>query len=286
MTNYRKILFAVDGSVHMRAAAPAVGRLAQATGAAVVLLHVADVLAGESTASPPAEVERMRRLLRDFQVEVALVVRAAPADRVAETIVAVAAELACDVIALGSRGLSDLSGLFRGSVSHRVIATSDCPVLVVRYGVRRRTGRVQRILLAIAGGEEVPKALEAAIKIARATGAEVLVLHARYLVTGLDNWPYVESDDFAEREVITVVRRLEKEGIRARTYAPLATAGIAHAVAAEARAWDADLVVIGSRRLSDLASLLQGGIDHQIVQLSDRPVLIAERSAQLLERGR
>jgi nucleotide-binding universal stress UspA family protein len=277
---YTKILFAVDGSVHMRAAGPAVGRLARATGAHLTVLHV---LAESPDAAPtnppeaPVEVERVVRQLGEYGVEVDLVTRAAPADRVAETIVAVARELGSDVIALGSRGLSDLSGLFRGSISHRVIAASDCPVLVVRYGVRRPSRPIHRILLAIAGGEEIPHALEAAITIARATGAEVLVLHARYLVTGIDNWPYLEPDEFAEQAVLTVVKRLEKAGLKAVTYSPLAVSGVAHEIAHAASAWEADLVIIGSRRLSELASLLLGGVDHQVLHLSDRPVLLAER---------
>jgi nucleotide-binding universal stress UspA family protein len=285
--SYRKILFAVDGSVHMRAAVPAVGRLAQATGTEVVVLHVVEDAAAATAPPPaPAVVERLVRGLREFGLEPTLVVRVAPADQVAAAIVAAAGEFDCDLIALGSRGLSDLSGLFQGSVSHRVIASSDCPVLVVRYGVRRQGGRIHRILLAIAGGEEVQTALDAAITIAKATDAEVLVLHARYLITGLDHWPYVEPDDYAQREVLTVVKRLEKAGIHARTYAPVATFGIAPEIAGEAHRWDADLVIIGSRRLSDLASLLLGGIDHQVLHLSDRPVLVAERPAPLAESTR
>jgi nucleotide-binding universal stress UspA family protein len=285
---YQKILFAVDGSVHMRAAGPAVGRLAQATGARLTVLHV---VAANPEAAPagqreaPVEVERVVRQLREFGGEVDLVTREAPAATVAETIVAVAKELGSDVIALGSRGLSDLSGLFRGSISHQVIAASDCPVLVVRYGVRRPSGPVRRILLAIAGGEEIPHALEAAITIARATDAEVLVLHARYLITGMDNWPYIEPDEFAQQAVLTVVRHLEKAGVRAVVYSPLAVSGIAREISHEARAWQADLVIIGSRRLSELASLLLGGIDHRVIQLSDRPVLVAERPAAPVGAG-
>jgi len=279
--SYRRILFAVDGSVHMRAAGPPVGRLAQATGARLTVLHVAAGAVPVATSSAPPEVERLVRRLRELGVEVELVVRPAPADSVAETIVAAAREFGCDLIALGSRGLSDLSGLFQGSVSHRVIAASDCPVLVIRYGVKRDSGPIHRILLAIAGGEEVGHALEAATAIARATGAEVLVLHARYLITGLDHWPYVESDDYAQREVLTVVRRLELAGIRAATYSPLAASGVAREIAAQARRWDADLVIVGSRRLSDLASLLLGGIDHEVLRLTDLPVLVAERPEPL-----
>ena len=47
----------------------------------------------------------------------------------------------CDVIVMGSRGQSELKGLVLGSVTHRVLRTASCPVLVVRYPVGGRTGR-------------------------------------------------------------------------------------------------------------------------------------------------
>jgi nucleotide-binding universal stress UspA family protein len=276
---FGKILFAVDGAAHMGATAVSVARLAQATQSEVVLLHVT---AEDGAVDPPDWLARLARLVASPTVRTTIQVRVAPADDTAATIVAVAKELDAGLVALGSRGLSDLSGLFRGSVSHRVIALSDCPVLVVRYGVRGISGQIRRILLAIAGGEDVPHSLEAAMAIALATSAEVLVLHAQYLVTGMDGWPYLEPDEFAEQAVVSVVRRLTAAGVRTAVHRPVAVAGIARTIAQEARISDADMVVIGSRRLSDLASLLLGGIDHDVVHLSDRPVLIAERADPLL----
>lgn len=284
---FGKILFAVDGSGHMRVAAYSVARLARATHSEVILLHVTAEEQGTAPATamraaPSGRLERIAKIVANTGVRTTLQTRVAPPAETAETIVAVAKQLNVGLIALGSRGLSDLSGLFRGSVSHQVIARSDCPVLVVRYGVRRPGGPIRRILLAIAGGEDVPHALEAGMTIARATDAEVLVLHARYLVTGLDSWPYIEPDDYAEQDVVKVVRRLRTAGIHTVAHSPLAGTGIARAIVHEAQAWDADLVVVGSRRLSDLASLLVGGIDHEVIQRSDRPVLIAERPDPLV----
>jgi nucleotide-binding universal stress UspA family protein len=287
---FGKILFAVDGSSHIRAAAYSVARLAHATSSEVILLHVLSdgprrAGATVQTVEPPVWMDQIARVMADAKVRTTLQTRLATADETAETIVVAAKQLDVGLIALGSRGLSDLSGLFRGSVSHRVIARSDCPVLVVRYGVRRPGGSIRRILLAIAGGEDIPHALEAAKTIALATDAEVLVLHARYLVTGLDSWPYVEPDEIAEQSVVKVVWKLRKAGVRVAVHSPIAGAGIARAIAREAHDWDADLVVVGSRRLSDLASLLLGGIDHDVIHLTDRPVLVAERPDRLVPEG-
>jgi nucleotide-binding universal stress UspA family protein len=283
---FGKILFAVDGSSHMSAAALSVASLARATKAEVILLHV--ITEGQAATAGgvqiPAWMDRIATVVGSAPA--AVEVRAAPPGETAEAIVAVARELNVGLVALGSRGLSDLSGLFRGSVSHRVIALSDCPVLVMRYGVRRLGEPIRRILLAIAGGEDVPHALEAAMTIALATNAEVLVLHARYLVTGLDGWPFLEPDEYAEQAVVKVVRRLTSAGIHTVVHTPVAMAGVARTIAHEAHTSDADLVVIGSRRLSDLASLLLGGIDHDVVHISDRPVLITERADPLVPAAR
>ncbi len=37
-----------------------------------------------------------------------------------------------DLIVMGTRGLSDFSGLLLGSIAHKVIHHADCPVLVTR----------------------------------------------------------------------------------------------------------------------------------------------------------
>lgn len=49
-----------------------------------------------------------------------------------EAILEVAKTEACDMVVMGSRGRPDLEGLLLGSVTHRVLEASPCPVLVVR----------------------------------------------------------------------------------------------------------------------------------------------------------
>jgi nucleotide-binding universal stress UspA family protein len=50
----------------------------------------------------------------------------------AEKIVSVARTENCEMIIMGCRGRSDLQGLLLGSVTHRVLHSAPCPVLVIR----------------------------------------------------------------------------------------------------------------------------------------------------------
>jgi len=53
--------------------------------------------------------------------------------RVAEMICRVAAEQVCDLIVVGSRGLTGLKRLMLGSISNAVAAKARCPVLIVKW---------------------------------------------------------------------------------------------------------------------------------------------------------
>jgi nucleotide-binding universal stress UspA family protein len=53
--------------------------------------------------------------------------------RVAEVICQVAQERSCDLIVVGSRGLTGFKRLMLGSISNAVAAKAPCPVLVVKW---------------------------------------------------------------------------------------------------------------------------------------------------------
>ena len=55
-----------------------------------------------------------------------------PPEEVGEAIVEIANNEKADLLVLGSRGLSEFKGMLLGSVSHKVLQRSDCPVLVIK----------------------------------------------------------------------------------------------------------------------------------------------------------
>ncbi len=138
---FKKILVPVDGSQYSVRAAEAAADLAGDTGAEIILVHchkTFPALLGE-----PYYQNVVSRILKDAndlldpfrkhfaEKGVSFVERlleGPPRQAVAE----VAKRENCDLIVIGSRGLSDLEGLFLGSVTHRVLRVAPCPVMVIR----------------------------------------------------------------------------------------------------------------------------------------------------------
>jgi nucleotide-binding universal stress UspA family protein len=52
---------------------------------------------------------------------------------------------------------------------------------------------------------------------------------------------------------------------------------VAETVAETAKTWNADMIVIGSSRMSEIGSLVFGSVSHRLLHTTGRPVLIAER---------
>jgi nucleotide-binding universal stress UspA family protein len=132
-----KILLAVDESEHARKAVPAAIELARAGGGTVHVLHVREVVLARATVGgdTPEEAERLVagvvEELKQAGVAAEGSVRSAAAGP-ARAILEQADDLDASMIVLGSRGLGALGGLLLGSVAHKILQLSACPVLVVR----------------------------------------------------------------------------------------------------------------------------------------------------------
>jgi nucleotide-binding universal stress UspA family protein len=132
---FEQILLAVDGSEHSKKAAAAAADIATKPGGEVHVLYIHEVglfAPVESTAEAQALVDGVVEQLQDGGVKASGDAIAARSGSVAPSILEAARSLGSDLIVMGTRGLSDFSGLLLGSVAHKVIHHADCPVLVVR----------------------------------------------------------------------------------------------------------------------------------------------------------
>lgn len=141
---FRRILVPTDGSSHATDAAHVALDVAALSGAEVVAVYVLSVraLAGAESAPLPPFLERRVQeghAHLDAIVELGRQRGITVRPRVMEeygwtpdAIIRAARDEACDLIVMGSRGLTGLRKLFLGSVAYAVISRAPCPVLVVR----------------------------------------------------------------------------------------------------------------------------------------------------------
>ena len=133
------LLLAIDDSAHSRKAVPAVVELARAGGGTVHVLHVREVyypLPPTVTGDRPEEAQRLvDEIVAELQragVKAEGSVRPSTGGSPAGSILEHARELGAGMVVVGSQGRTSLGGLLLGSVAHKVIQLSTCPVLVVR----------------------------------------------------------------------------------------------------------------------------------------------------------
>jgi nucleotide-binding universal stress UspA family protein len=134
----------------------------------------------------------------------------------------------------------------------------------------------QKILVAIDGSEYSKQALPTAIDVARKFGGQLLVVHVAEHDRGRAAAFSVESPADATKLVAEAVKVARDAGLSVKgELLDRATGHVAPAIAATAAANDIDLIVMGSRGLSDAQGFLLGSVTHKVMQLVDVPVLIA-----------
>lgn len=284
---FERILLATDGSDEANAAVEATIELARFSSAVVRVAHVWNMEVhhrhGVWDVEVRSEAERLVQETVDRLTAAGVMadneVFRADHTHVAAAIAQLARLFQADLIVLGSRGLSDWQSMFKHSVSHAVLAAVDCPVLVVRGRPGAGTGSVvpaRRIVAAVAGGDDIEPVVRATAAVARAHGSSVLVVHVAQAIVSPPGYGYFEPEEEIQNTVNRTVAELRDLGVEATgTVAP--PAPVAATLATIAAGWNADLIVSGSSRMGDAASLVLGSVSHDLLHTTDIPVLIAER---------
>ena len=141
MIKVEKVLIPVDGSDSSRNAAKYGTQLVNARNPKIYLLNVwepvnmtiggemAERLRKNAHDKSMAMLEEFKQSLEGCGMEIELISRSGRPDYV---ILNVQDELDCDLLVIGSRGLSVLENVIMGSVVTRVLEGANCPVLVTR----------------------------------------------------------------------------------------------------------------------------------------------------------
>lgn len=137
----------------------------------------------------------------------------------------------------------------------------------------------EHILVAIDGSSYTKQALPAAAEIARKFDSEILVLHVSEHDRGRAAVYTFETPAGATAMVADAVKKLEDSGLAAKgKLVDVAAGHVAKAIIETAEANGIDLIVMGSRGLSDVQSMMVGSVTHKVMQTAVIPVLVVRNT--------
>jgi nucleotide-binding universal stress UspA family protein len=287
--NEFRILLAVDGSAHARAALAAVLRGPWPEGSRLRAVSARQmrgphqrsiVLTSLDRRADDAADQARRALARRWPDAEAVVVNSAPING----ILAEATKFRADMIGVGWRGYGPVRRLLMGSVSRGVVRGAHCAVLVVR----RAPAHVRDIVLAIDGSSNARRAVSLVAKFAPARDGHVTIVQAVELLVPTSRGPTIggirdsiarglkrinaQRSEAAKRELSRAAEELKRAGWRTRTEMrngePLREVMDAVSTA------EAHLVVIGARGTSGVRHLLLGSVAEGVLNRSPVPVLL------------
>jgi nucleotide-binding universal stress UspA family protein len=134
----------------------------------------------------------------------------------------------------------------------------------------------KHVLVALDGSAYSRTALPVAIEMSTKFGADLFVLHVAEHDRGRAVVYPIESPAEATTLVAGAVKTARQAGIAAKGEVFEVGAGhVAKGIIETAAANEIDLIVMGSRGLSDVQGLLLGSVTHKVIQLAQVAVLVA-----------
>lgn len=134
----------------------------------------------------------------------------------------------------------------------------------------------ERVLLAVDSSEHSERAIPVAGELAKRFGSEVLVANVREVVLlARSGLIAKKTSDESLTLVQQVVERLVKAGVNARGESFTALqSGAAKGILEEAKKFEANLIVMGTRGHSALTGVLLGSVAHEVIHHAECSVMV------------
>jgi nucleotide-binding universal stress UspA family protein len=280
---FKRVLCPVDFSDTSAAALRTAGRLAKALASDLIVLHAQRwefplYFTAAQTQELEAQLRRSDQAAQKYFEDFAA--RNLPGDlprnyRLVEeeavaAILRAAVETNTDVIVMGTHGRTGWSRFHLGSVMEGVLRQAAVPVLAVGPGAASADGGAAlRHILCPVNFDALSKAtLEAAILLARETGAQLTVLHVLEHEAKTD-----DALKTAEERLCDWARLAGSEQCSLQHVVRHGNA--VQVIVDEAKRAGTDLLVIGARPRPTLSSIMFGTTTEALIRTAPCPVLVA-----------
>jgi nucleotide-binding universal stress UspA family protein len=297
---YRTLVVPLDGSKLAERALPHAIRLAQASGARLVLTRAA-------LAAPPASLdgsdwevqqadavaeatEYLREVAESVSGQVTAVDIAVPYGRAIDSIVETVEDYDADAVVMATHGRSGFAHLLYGSVTEGVLARSSVPV----FAVYARPGEAPspsfspanaRLLVPQNGSSFDGRALQTALNLLGPRGEIVLVTvveppeHVETDETGRRVLAYLDQQEEACRRdardyLGSVVEQLRKEGVQVPVKIDVRLGDPTSGIIMAAIDSQADLIVMATHGRTSISRAVLGSVAGTVLRTGTTPVLL------------
>lgn len=288
-SHLRNIFLAVDGSEDSIAAARLISELPLGKACKVTILSVLTVLHTPGLSVLLEAQDRAGSILKDSDIEFSTgILHGHPA----RELVAFTQAQRPDLLVLGAQGLRATLGIFLGGVAQQVTEYAEQSVLVVRPPFQG----LHHVVLAVDGSTQSNKAVDylAAFPLPQDTIVDILhilpplsnELETVGMVTGRSSVGDITQQQSSRQRHIAAEERtgedllqttawqLRDKGWQLHNYlfrGDAATETLTHI-----REYEIDLVVAGSRGLSELRGWLMGSFSRKLIHYAESSVLIVK----------
>lgn len=290
---FRKLLVTLDGSSFSEWALSYATSISRKSGAALELASVHEAVSGfayeewEAAAVEWTEeyLSRIKaRLQEELEAPVDAWVGSGP---VVDAILSRAEAVDADLLVAATHGRGAISRAWLGSVADALLRHTSRPLLLVRPEKGEPPPEdpgFARIVVPLDGSEFSESILDLALGVARAFGSEIHLLRVVAYPVEIAS-PYLphtvqmnqavvdQARRSAEEELERVSERIAEEGLVVETQV-VVDSQAGHAICAECRELEADLVIMATHGRGGLSRTLLGSTADKVIRSAHTPVLV------------
>ncbi|MHB8487412.1 MAG: universal stress protein [Candidatus Acidiferrales bacterium] len=281
-----KILLAIDSSSASQDVIAEAATRPWPSGTRFCVLHIVDVLGlGRSLAMIDEEKRYGQALVAAAAEKLVRAGHETSTDILVafprKAVVQYAKEWEADLVMVGSHGQGALSRFLLGSVAQAVLRTAPCSVEVVRRGIHESSSRRgMKILLGTDGSDGASVAAKSVANRPWPAGSQVKIISAVQLLvpgnelmmssssaiypTSLLEEVWNEVRSSAHEAVAESRKTLETAGMKIVTGETTPEGDPRVVLLAQAKEWDADLIVLGSYGRRGMDRILMGSVSESV----------------------